>query len=108
MKASLRCSGSRWRRADASDKTLRDEIAPSVRGAATRELLAQIEIRRVSERFARERVRVLIFKGTALAYTACTSAWHRPRTDTDLLIHPDDAAEAMRVSNPVATRGAMP
>ena len=83
--------------ADAGDKTLRDEIAPSVRGAATRELLAHIEIRRVSERFARERVRVLIIKGTALAYTAYATAWHRPRTDTDLLIHADDAAEAMRV-----------
>jgi len=83
--------------ADAGDTTLRDEIAPSVRGAATRELLAQIEIRRVSERFARERVRALIIKGTALAYTAYASAWHRPRTDTDLLIHPDDAAESVRV-----------
>ena len=83
--------------AESGDAALRDEITPSVRGAATRELLVQIEIRRVLDRLDREHVRVLVIKGTALAYTAYASAWHRPRTDTDLLIDADQTAEAIRV-----------
>jgi hypothetical protein len=86
-----------WESLEPADATLRDEIAPSVRGAVTRELLLQIEIRRVLERFARDRVRALLIKGTPLAYTVYKSAWHRPRTDTDLLVHPDETADAMRV-----------
>ena len=61
------------------DAILRNEITPSVRGAATRELLVQMELRRILERLAREHVRALVIKGTALAYTVYGSAWHRPR-----------------------------
>ena len=81
----------------AEDAILRNEITPSVRGAATRELLVQIELRRILDRLAREHVRALVIKGTALAYTVYGSAWHRPRTDTDLLIDPNETDEAIRV-----------
>ena len=79
------------------DAILRNEITPSVRGAATRELLVQMELRRVLDRLAREHVRALVIKGTALAYTVYGSAWHRPRTDTDLLIDPNETEKAIRV-----------
>ncbi len=84
------------------DATLRNEIAPSVRGAATRELLVQIELRRILERLARGHVACLIIKGTALAYTVYGSAWHRPRIDTDLLVDPNSRKRRCVFWNPAA------
>lgn len=64
---------------------LRAELDSRVRADATRDLLVQAEMRRVLEAIASAGGRVVVFKGSALAYTVYGRPWHRPRTDTDLL-----------------------
>ena len=76
---------------------LRERLAPWVRAAATRDLFVQRELQMVLTALATEDVRTLVFKGAALAYTVYEEPWHRPRTDTDLLVAQADVAAAGRV-----------
>lgn len=71
---------------------LRESLAPSARAAATRDLLVQQEMRRVLEAIAATGAHVMVFKGSALAYTVYAQPWHRLRTDTDLLASAHEVA----------------
>lgn len=71
---------------------LRQRLEPSVLAAVARELLRQAELRRVLRAVALGGGRVVVFKGSALAYTAYAQPWMRPRTDTDLLGASTDAS----------------
>jgi hypothetical protein len=73
----------------AAGSGLRTELDARVRADATRDLFVQAEMRRVLEAIAASGGRVVIFKGSALAYTVYSHPWHRPRTDTDLLTSPE-------------------
>jgi hypothetical protein len=64
---------------------LRATLDARVRADAARDLIVQAEMRRVLDAIAASGERAVVFKGSALAYTAYTRPWHRPRTDTDLL-----------------------
>jgi hypothetical protein len=72
-------------RATGAGARLRAALDARARGDATRDLLVQAEMRRVLEAIAAAGGRVVVFKGSALAYTVYVHPWHRPRTDTDLL-----------------------
>jgi len=60
--------------------------------AAAAELLRLEDLRALLAAFAENGVRVLIIKGTALAYDVYEAPELRPRADTDLLIAHDDVA----------------
>src|SRR5437762_11307714 len=62
--------------------------------AAAAELLRLEDLRAVLDGFARHGVRVLIIKGTALAYDVYDAPELRPRADTDLLIARRDVDRA--------------
>lgn len=65
---------------------IRRRLEKRVRAAATRDLLVQRELRRALEALGTAGVRVLVIKGSALAYTVYRQPWHRPRVDSDLLV----------------------
>ena len=67
-----------------------------VRGAATRDIFVQREMRTVLDALAASGVTALVIKGSALAYTVYPKPWLRPRTDTDLLIPHEHVAAATR------------
>ncbi len=75
---------------------LREALAPGVRAAATRDIFIQRDMQVVLAALAAAGVRVLVIKGSALAYTVYPHPWLRPRTDTDLLVSRDDVPEATR------------
>jgi hypothetical protein len=72
-------------RTDGPAARVREQLDARARGAATRDLLVQGEMRRVLDAIAAAGGRAVVFKGSALAYTMYDQPWHRPRTDTDLL-----------------------
>jgi hypothetical protein len=74
-----------------------DALEASERAEAAIELLRQREIGRVLRAIGSAGLRVLVFKGAALACTHYHEPWLRPRQDTDLLVAPHDAAETGRV-----------
>jgi hypothetical protein len=82
---------------ESSHSAVLDEVQARVRVEQTRELVRRAELSRLTEAFAREQVRMLLFKGAALAYTLYRHPHLRPRNDTDALIHPADRARAFRV-----------
>ena len=62
--------------------------------AAAAELLRLTDLRALLDGFARHEIRVLIIKGTALAYDIYDAPELRPRADTDLLIDRADIERA--------------
>jgi hypothetical protein len=78
-------------------RAIRSDLTAVVRAAATRDLILQRDLQALLAAFAAQGVRVLVFKGTALAYTAYDEPWHRPRTDTDVLVARQDIEAAERV-----------
>ncbi len=70
---------------------VRQALGEARRAAVARELLAQRELVRVLDALAAHRVRPLLLKGSALAYTLYPHPSLRPRCDTDLLIREADA-----------------
>ena len=87
-----------WHRLNEDPSTaaaVRDALDAPVRAAVTRELLEQRELTRVLDALHSAGARVLVVKGTALAYTVYPQAWLRPRLDTDLYVHPEDRSSAV-------------
>jgi hypothetical protein len=78
----------------ALDPLLYESLEQAARAAVARELLVARELTAISDALADADVCALLIKGAALAYTAYRQPWHRPRTDTDILVHPQDAAAA--------------
>ena len=76
---------------------MRAELAQLHRDAAILEPFRRAETARVIEALAAAGVPVLVFKGTALAYTCYPEPHLRPRLDTDLLIRTQDASRALDV-----------
>jgi hypothetical protein len=67
------------------------------RAEAVRDIVVQHELRGLLQAFAGDGVRVLVVKGSALAYTLYVQPWHRPRLDTDILVAEEDVAAAIAV-----------
>lgn len=67
-------------------RAVAEALAPAARAAAVKELFVQRELARVLGAIDAAGCRALVIKGTALAYTIYRQPWHRPRTDTDLLV----------------------
>src|SRR5437762_2004415 len=65
--------------------------------AAAAELLRLADLRALLDGFARHDLRVLIIKGTALAYDLYEAPELRPRADTDLLIERTEVERARAV-----------
>ena len=65
---------------------LREVLEPFARAALARDLFIQRDMQETLAEIAAARVRALVIKGSALAYTHYPQPWLRPRTDTDLLI----------------------
>ena len=79
------------------DAGLREAILVKVRCEQSVEMARHAELGRVVSAFGRAGVRMLLFKGAALAYTHYPHPRLRPRNDTDVLIHPDDRARAFEI-----------
>jgi len=73
---------------------VREGLAGAAHAAAARELLAAREIARVLAALAKQNIRPLLFKGTALAYGIYPHPALRPRNDTDLLVRAADVPAA--------------
>lgn len=65
---------------------LRESMTAVASGYAAREMAARIALDAVLDALQRRGVQPVVFKGTALAYTAYPHPHLRPRNDTDLLI----------------------
>jgi hypothetical protein len=83
---------------------MREALDERVRAAATRELLAQRELRRVLASMAAAGVPALLMKGSALAYSIYHQPWLRPRTDSDVLVNRGDLAAASRALEEIGYR----
>jgi hypothetical protein len=77
-----------WHALDAgqANTTLRDRLYGRVRADVAREMLRQPGLARTLSALATADVPALVVKGTALAYTAYSAPWLRPRLDTDVLV----------------------
>ena len=84
-------------RLDAQPAAVRDELARLARQEALIEPFRRAETERVLGLLAAEGVPVLVFKGTALAYTCYPDPALRPRLDTDLFIRREDITPVSRV-----------
>lgn len=73
--------------------TLRAALARDLCEAVVVEEVRRAELVRLLGALAARRVRILLFKGTPLAYTHYPKPWLRPRVDTDLLIGELDVGE---------------
>jgi hypothetical protein len=69
---------------------LRENLAAAASAYAAREMVARIALDAALEALLIRGVRPILFKGTALAYTAYRHPHLRPRNDSDLLIHRHD------------------
>lgn len=65
---------------------VRQRLDRVVRAAVTRDLFVQRELERTLAALARDGVRTLVIKGSALAFTIYPRPWQRPRVDSDLLV----------------------
>jgi hypothetical protein len=74
---------------------VRDALDARTRAAAAGEGLRHTELTRILRELRRVGVRVIVFKGAALAYTHYPEAYLRPRCDTDLLVQRDDRHRAV-------------
>lgn len=82
------------RRDLAATTEARDALARTAREEALLERVQHDELVAVLESLADAGVRVVVFKGAALAHSAYDEPWHRSRADTDLLVRREDAARA--------------
>jgi hypothetical protein len=85
--AALRRTGAWDRERDA----VRHALANMAREAALLDVIRQTDLARVLAAAAAEGIRVLVFKGAALAWTHYDEPWLRSRIDTDLLVRESDA-----------------
>jgi hypothetical protein len=76
-------------RIDGWPASLRTEIASAARGDAACELVRGHELVSVLDALARESIRPILLKGTALAYSVYNTPSARPRSDTDLIVSRD-------------------
>jgi hypothetical protein len=97
-----------WERLGGADAPaavrVREALNERVRAAATRELLAQRELRRVLSSMAAAGVPALLMKGAALAYSMYHQPWLRPRADSDVLVRRTDLARASRALEGIGYR----
>lgn len=77
--------------------TLRERLAAARRQALAADLVREHELRRVVAALSAAGLRTLIMKGADLAYSVYPSPDLRQRTDTDLLVAPDDREAASQV-----------
>ncbi|HEY8535077.1 MAG TPA: nucleotidyltransferase family protein [Vicinamibacterales bacterium] len=92
-------AGLLWERLPAGDPSaaaLRDALADDITAAVVRDALTRREVERVAGALETAGVRALLVKGAALACTIYQQSWHRPRTDTDLLVAHADVPAASR------------
>jgi hypothetical protein len=75
--------------------TVADSLADAARADIARELLRHREIVSVLDALAKKKIRPVLLKGTALAYTVYSRPSSRPREDTDLIV-PRGDVEAVR------------
>jgi hypothetical protein len=68
----------------------RQVVQQSTRAHAALELGLRPDLVRLVGAFDRSRIPLLLLKGAALAYTDYAAPFLRPRSDTDILIRPDD------------------
>jgi len=89
----------RCRAADAHvwPAALREPLLAILRRECVLEELRLREVRRILQALADARLRTLVIKGTALAYSHYAHAWLRPRLDTDLFVSRDDVGRARSV-----------
>jgi hypothetical protein len=76
---------------------IQDVISRVARREAAEELLHAVEVRAVLDTLAAAGIPVVLLKGTALAYTVYPLPACRPRSDTDLLVLPEDVSAARAV-----------
>ena len=73
---------------------LRTPLRASERAEAAIEIARRGDLTTLLGALAAAGIPVLLLKGAAFGYTLYPEPWLRPRLDTDLLISPDDVAEA--------------
>ena len=66
-------------------------LANIAREAALLDVVRRADLTRVLAAAEAEGIRVLVFKGAALAWTHYDEPWHRSRIDTDLLVRESDS-----------------
>lgn len=76
---------------------LADAFSSAERQAAAIDCVRQADLRQLLQALNATGVRVLPFKGAALAHTHYPARHLRPRLDTDLLVHVDDLPDVERV-----------
>jgi hypothetical protein len=59
--------------------------------------LKQVELVNLLSAFSAAKISAVLFKGSALAYSIYPKSWLRPRSDTDILIAPEDRAKADQI-----------
>ena len=78
----------------AEQQNLASELVPQLtqRRAmmAANDKLKQIELALLFDAFNQHRLKAVLFKGSALAYSVYPKPWLRPRSDSDVLIAPSD------------------
>jgi hypothetical protein len=77
--------------------SLRAGLHDAARAGTVEELLSGREVARVVAGCAEARLRVLLLKGAALAYTVYSEPWLRPRVDSDLLVDASHVPQAREV-----------
>jgi hypothetical protein len=88
--------------ADEWPESIRNMLARRARADAAAELLRAAEIRSMLADLAHAGIKPILLKGTPLAYSVYDTPACRPRSDTDLLVRPEDVDAARRV---MAARG---
>ena len=76
---------------------LRSPLHASERAEAAIEIARRADLTTLLGALGAAGIPVLLLKGAAFGYTLYPEPWLRPRHDTDLLVSPNDAAEAAQV-----------
>jgi hypothetical protein len=76
---------------------LRMSLHCALRERAAREWVQAIDLEQMLAMLAAERVRPLLLKGVAVAYSCYQQPYHRPHADVDLLIRKEDVPVVRRV-----------
>ena len=76
---------------------IQDVLSRVARRETAKELLHAVEVRAVLDALAAAGIPAVLLKGTPLAYTVYPLPACRPRSDTDLLVRPEDVSVARRV-----------
>lgn len=75
---------------------VRHSLRASASAVGTSNLALLQELARIANAFGRARIPLMALKGAALSLTVYDARELRPMSDLDLLVHPDDAARAVK------------